>query len=148
MKSRLLPNGLSKRANRLLAKAGFSIEKKVIVKALQTGKLYPNCRPPTYGRYTHREVCRWAGVDSATLTWPDRDAKPYLNNGLSFRANNCLKYAGVPITKESVIQALKNGVLLPTKRPCGYGKVTHAEICRWAGVDPKVLHKSHLRVAK
>ena len=99
------PNGLSKAINHLLAKAGFPIEKPAIVQAHQTGKLYPSCWPPNYGKYTHRDVCRWAGVDPATLPqdWPDRDRTPYPNNGLSYRANTCLRYAGIPATIESVL---------------------------------------------
>ena len=139
-----LPNGLPKRIIRLLTKAGFSIEKKSIVRALQAGKLYPYCWPPNYGKYTHRDVCRWAGVDPATLPreWPDRDVSPYPKDGLSYRAHNVLRYAGIPAKKEAVLRALKAGMLLPYKRPGSYGKVTHAEVCRWVGVNPGVLKKA------
>ena len=129
------PNGLSNRINRLLTIAGLTVEKEAIAHALRTGKLYSSNQPPNYGRYTHREVCRWAGVDPATLTWHSQESKPYPANGLSYRANKLLKYAGIPATKKAVHQALKQGDLLPTKRPVGYGKITHAELCRWAGVD-------------
>lgn len=129
------PNGLSHRSNRLLTIAGFTVEKEAIAHALRTGKLYSSNQPPNYGRYTHREVCRWAGVDPVTLTWHSQESKPYPANGLSHRANNLLKYAGIPATKKAVHQALKQGDLLPTKRPVGYGKITHAELSRWAGVD-------------
>ena len=141
MKPKLPPNGLSKTINRLPTKAGFSMEKQAIIHALQTGKLYPHCWPPCYGKYAHRDVCRWAGVDPATLPqdWPDRDRSPYPDDGLSYRAHNILRYAGIPATKESVLEALNTGALLPYKRPCGYGKVTHAELCRWTGVDPTTL---------
>jgi len=61
------PNGLSKRLNHLLAKAGFTVEKNAIANALRAGKLYPHCYPPTYGVYAHRELCEWAGVDPATV---------------------------------------------------------------------------------
>jgi hypothetical protein len=136
MKSRILPNGLSKRTNRCLTNAGLTIDKQSIIHALQAGKLYPSCWPPTYGKLTHREVCHWVGVDpeSVPFTWADK-WPPYIENGLSYRANNCLRDAGVLATKKAVTRALNNGDLLLRKRPSGYGKVTHAEICRWAGVD-------------
>ena len=72
------PNGLSRKLNRLLARAGFTIEKEAIIQALRAGKLYPYCCPPNYGKYAHRDVCRWAGVDPATLPqdWPDHDRSP------------------------------------------------------------------------
>lgn len=135
------PNGLSKKINRLLAKAGFIIEKEAIIHALQTGRLYPHCCPPNYGKYAHRDVCRWAGVDPATLPheWPDRDWTPYPDDGLSYRAHNLLRYAGIPATKASVLEALNTGQLSPGKRPCGYGKITHVELCRWAGVNSATL---------
>ena len=124
------PNGLSKTLNRLLAQAGFTIEKQAIIHALQTGKLYPHCRPPNYGKYAHRDVCRWAGVDPATLAqaWPDRGRAPHPDDGLSYRAHTILRYAGIPATRKSVLEALSNG------------QVTHAELCRWTGVDSTTLN--------
>jgi hypothetical protein len=131
-------NELSNRTRRILSVPGFAIEKNAITRALQSGQLYPCCRPPNYGIYTHREVCHWAGVDPATLpnTWPDPHCTPYPDNGLSYRANNCLRFAGIAATREAVIQALKNGNLSPGKRPCNYGPVTHAELCQWADFTP------------
>jgi hypothetical protein len=148
MTSHLLANGLTKRTNRCLSAAGIAINKPAIILALKAGKLFPSFWPPTYGRGTHHEVCRWAGIDPTTVPfiwanqWP-----PHIENGLSFRANNCLRDAGISATKKAVTKALNSGDLLPRKRPSGYGKTTHAEICHWAGVDPKALHKSHLCVA-
>ena len=146
MKSVLLKSGLSKRTQRCLTVAGFPIEKEAIIHALQAGELYPHYWPPTYGKYTHIEVCRWAGVDPTTVPYTRIDHGSFdLNNGLSYRANNCVRAAGIVATKEAVTQALNTGKLWPRKRPVGYGKVTHAEICRWVGVDPQALHKSRLR---
>jgi hypothetical protein len=148
MTSHLLANGLTKRTNRCLSAAGIAINKPAIIRALKAGKLFPSFWPPTYGKCTHHEVCRWTGIDPTTVPfvwanqWP-----PYIENGLSYRANNCLRDAGVLAIKKAVTKALNSGDLLPHKRPSGYGKTTHAEICRWAGVDPKALHKSHLWVA-
>jgi len=143
MKLKLPDNGLPKRINSLLTKAGIPIEKKAIVHALQTGKLYVYHWPPNYGRYTHRDVCQWAGVDPATLpkTWPDDGVGIFPDIGLSYRAWRMLKRTGIPATKEAVIKALYKGDLSPYKRPGGYGKVTHDEICRWVGIDPKILRR-------
>jgi hypothetical protein len=135
------PNGLSNRLNHLLAKAGFSVEKQAIASALRAGKLYPHCYPPTYGVYAHRDLCEWAGVDPATVLKKGSYFETYRANGLSYRANHILKYAGIPATKEAILESLKNGSLTPTKRPIGYGKMTHAELCRWVGVTPHLLRK-------
>ncbi len=62
-----------------------------------------------------------------------------LSNGLSVRANRCLERAGIPAEKEAVSQALKTGTLWPFLRPRNYGKKTHEEVCRWAGVDETTL---------
>src|SRR2546422_6489967 len=56
-------------------------------------------------------------------------------NGLSARANRCLSTAGIPAEKEAVLHALKTGALYPYFRPTLYGKKTHQEVCRWAGLD-------------
>ena len=133
------PNGLSKRINSLLTKAGFTVEKQAIAIALRAGKLYPHCYPPTYGRYAHRDLCEWAGVDPATVTMTGSYYEHYPENGLSYRTNHILKFAGIPATKESVLKSLKNGNLTPAKRPIGYGKMTHAELCRWIGVNPRLF---------
>ena len=135
------PNGLSNRLNHLLAKAGFTVEKQAIAIALRAGKFYPQCYPPTYGLYAHRELCEWAGVDPATVPRPSSYFEIYRDNGLSYRTNHILKYARIPATKAAVLKSLKNGDLTPTKRPLGYGKVTHAELCRWVGVTPHLFRK-------
>ena len=59
-------SGLTRKTVNCLTKAGIPIEKKTIIKALKNGKLYPHRNPRNYGKYTHREVCRWAGVDEST----------------------------------------------------------------------------------
>ena len=133
------PNGLSNRLNHLLAKAGFTVEKQAIARALRAGKLYPHCYPPTYGVYAHRELCEWAGVDPATVPMKGSYFETCRANGLSYRANHILKYAGISATKAAVLKSLKNGDLTPTKRPLGYGKMTHAELCRWIGVTPHLF---------
>lgn len=135
------PNGLSNRLNHLLTKAGFTVEMQAIASALRAGKLYPHCYPPTYGIYAHRDLCQWAGVDPATVPRPSSYFEIYQDNGLSYRTNNILKYAGIPATKAAVLESLKNGSLTPTKRPVGYGKMTHAELCRWVGVTPRLFRK-------
>ncbi len=142
------PNGLSNRLNHLLAKAGFTVEKQAIATALRAGKLYPHCYPPTYGVYAHRDLCAWAGVDPASLTYPSHDYELFYDNGLSYRTNNILKYAGIPATKAAVLESLKNGSLTPTKRPIGYGKMTHAELCRWVGVTPHLFRSRKKMPAK
>ena len=136
------PNGLSNRLNHLLGKAGFTVEKRAIASALRAGKLYPHCYPPTYGIYAHRELCEWAGIDPATVPMKGSYFETYRANGLSYRVNHILKYAGIPATKAAVLESLKNGSLTPTKRPIGYGKMTHAELCRWVGVTPHLFRGS------
>lgn len=141
MKSRPLLNGLSRRTNRCLANAGIAINKKVIVHALKTGKLYPFRWPPNYGKYTHIEVCRWVGIDAKALSSPPSqgDVAPYPANGLSYRSNRCLSRSAIPATKQAVRHALQTGILSPGKRPSNYGRQTHAELCRWTGVNPTTL---------
>ena len=133
------PNGLSNRINRLLTRSGFTVEKTAIAIALRTGKLYPGLLPLNYGLYAHRDVCRWAGVDPASLPYPSHHYERFPDNGLSYRTNKFLKFTGIPATKAAVLKSLKNGSLTPTKRPIGYGKGTHAELCRWVGVTPKLF---------
>jgi len=134
---------LPKRIINLLTKAGIPIEKEAIVDALRTGKLYPFHWPANYGKYAHKDVCQWAGVDPDSLhkTWSDDDIAILPDIGLSHRAWRTLERAGISATKQVVIKALHAGDLSPYKRPGGYGKVTHAEICRWVGVDPKSLRR-------
>jgi hypothetical protein len=140
------PNGLSNRLNHLLVKAGFTVEKQAVAIALRAGKLYPHRFPPTYGVYAHRDLCAWADVDPATLKYPSSDYERISENGLSYRTNNILKYACIPATKAAVLKSLKNGSLTPTKRPIGYGKATHAELCRWVGATPH-LFRNRKKVA-
>ena len=107
----------------------------------RSGSPFRSGYPPTYGVYAHRDLCEWAGVDPATVLKKGSYFETYRANGLSYRANHILKYAGIPATKEAVLESLKNGSLTPTKRPIGYGKMTHAELCRWVGVTPHLLRK-------
>jgi hypothetical protein len=127
-------NGLSAWANRCLSTAGIPAEKEAVLHALKTGALYPYFRPSLYGRKTHEEVCRWAGLDESFRppTIPESTRPPVIENGLSARANHCLFRAGIPADKPAVMQALQTGALRPGKRPVNYGKQTHAELCRWA----------------
>ena len=145
-KNQFPPNGLSNRLNHLLAKAGFTVEKQAIASALRAGKLYPHCYPPTYGIFAHRDLCEWAGVDPASVPRKGSYFESYRANGLSYRANHILKYAGITATKAAVLKSLKDGSLTPTKRPIGYGKMTHAELCRWVGVTQH-LFRNHKKVA-
>jgi hypothetical protein len=139
MKSKPPTNGLSKRANRCLSTAGIPAEKEAVLHALKTGALYPYFRPSLYGRKTHEEVCRWAGLDESFRppTIPESTRPPVIENGLSARANHCLFRAGIPAEKPAVMQALQTGALRPGKRPVNYGEKTHAELCRWV-VSPPV----------
>lgn len=73
MKSKIQPNGPSKRASTCLSKAGIAIEKEAIIHTLTTGKLYPFHWPPNYGFYTHIEVCRWGGEFCRKLGLSDAD---------------------------------------------------------------------------
>jgi len=81
-----------------------------------------------------RSACRAAQIYQAA-----RHKIQFPPNGLSYWVNHILKYAGIPATKEAVLKSLKNGSLTPTKRPIGYGKMTHAELCRWVGVTPHLF---------
>jgi diadenosine tetraphosphate (Ap4A) HIT family hydrolase len=136
-------NSLSLRAKKCLTAAGIPIEKEAVLHALRTGALYPFDRPPLYGKKTHQEVCRWAGLSGSFLPpRPSPDAMPLAGeNGLSYRANRCLIRAGIPAEKSAVVHALNIGVLQPGKRPLSYGRQTHLEICRWAGVDVQGLRR-------
>jgi hypothetical protein len=141
LKAKKSANGLSARATRCLLNAGIAINKKAIIRALKSGELRPFCWPPNYGTITHLEVCRWAGIDPKTLSPPasQSEVPPYPDNGLSYRANRCLRRSAILATKEAIRHALQTGALSPGKRPCNYGPQTHAEICRWTGVDPATL---------
>ncbi len=143
MTSRPLSNGLSRRTNRCLFNAGIPINKQVIIRALKTGKLYPFRWPPNYGKYTHVEVCRWAGIDDETLSPPphEGDVTPFPDMGISYRAWRCLRRFGIPTTKKAVRHALRTGALSPGKCPSNYGPQTHAELCRWTGIDPRTNYK-------
>jgi len=141
MKSKPPSNGLSTRANRCISAAGIRAEKEAVRQALQTGALYPFFRPTLYGKKTHQEVCRWAGLNELfrSPTIPEDTMPPIIENGLSTRANHLLFRAGIPAEKPAVKHALQAGVLRPGKRPFNYGKQTHAELCRWVGIDASAL---------
>jgi hypothetical protein len=137
-----LQNALSNRTTRCLVNAGVAVNKRAIVHALRSGQLFPYYWPPNYGRLTHVEVCRWAGIDPKALPTapsPRSDFGLDLTNGLFYRANRCLARSGIAATKEAVCHALQAGVLSPGKRPSNYGRQTHAELCRWADIDPVTL---------
>ena len=138
MKSKSPSNGLLARANRCLATAGIPAEKEAVLQALKTGALYPFFRPTLYGSKTHREVCRWAGLEESFVspTIPKDTRPPVVQNGLSARANHCLFRAGIPAETSAVLQALHSGALRPGKNPVNYGEQTHAELCRWVGLNP------------
>ena len=138
MKSKLLPNGLSRRANRCLLNAGIPINKRVIIRFLKTGKLFPFHWPPNYGKYTDLEVCRWAGIDDRELSPPphEADGTPFPDIGISYRAWRVLRRSGISATKTAVRHALRTGALSPGKHPSNYGSITHAELCRWTASEP------------
>jgi hypothetical protein len=141
MKPKPPSNSLSVRANRCLLTAGIPAEEEAVLHALKTGAIYPFFRPTLYGSKTHKEVCRWAGLNEAFVS-PiiPRDTRPAVTqNGLSARANHCLFRAGIPAEKSAVSQSLQTGVLRPGKSPVNYGDRTHAELCRWVGTDPTAL---------
>ena len=144
------PQGLPKRIETLLTKAGIPIEKNAIVDALGSGKISLNHWPPSYGLISHRKLCSWAGVDPGTIALPKHNAETevFPDIGLSYRAWRMLNRSGIPTTKEAVTKALNNGDLLAGKRPSGYGGATHAEMCRWVGIDPKALRAKHLMAKK
>ena len=141
MKAKAPSNGLSVKANRCLSIAGIPAEKEAVLRALKTGALYPFLRPTLYGRKTHEEVCRWAGLAESfrSPTIPKSTRPPVIENGLSARANHCLFRAGIPAEKPAVMQALQTGALRPGICPVNYGIQTHAELCRWAGIDASAL---------
>ena len=88
------------------------------------------------GERFDRSACRAAQIYQAA-----RHKIQFPPNGLSYRTNHILKSAGIPATKAAVLKSLKNGDLTPTKRPLGYGKMTHAELCRWVGVTSHLFRK-------
>ena len=92
---------------------------------------------PKAGKRTWAALYKWAGKP----VFPPQPTfvRGYPPNGLSSRANECLNDFQIPATKAAVILALNNGVLSLDKRLRNYGEVTHVELCRWAGVDPKTL---------
>ena len=132
-------NGLSVRANRCLLIAGIPAEKEAVLQALKTGALYPFFRPTLYGKITHEEVCRWVGLDKSfrPRVIPESTRRPVVFNGLSARANHCLFRAGIPAEKEAVKEAIRSGALRSGKSPANYGKQSHAELCRWAGIGQR-----------
>jgi hypothetical protein len=137
MKPKPPSNGLSARANRCLSTAGIPAEMEAVLHALKADTLYPHFRPALYGKETHQEVCRWAGLDESFVspTVPKNTTPLAIDNGLSYRANRLLLRAGIRADKTAILRALQSGVLRPGKCPVNYGKQTHAELRRWAGVD-------------
>jgi hypothetical protein len=136
--------GLPSRARSCLAAAGIPLDRQAVLHALRTGAL--SWRTPFYGLYTHRDVCIWLGVDPifAMPSSPSNvaaESAPFPDNGLSDRANDVLSRAGISAEKPAVKHALETGALFPGKRPYSYGKQTHAELCRWVGLDVKELRR-------
>jgi hypothetical protein len=132
---------LPTRARNCLTAAGIPLDRQAVLHALRTGAL--SWRTPCYGRYTHRDVCLWLGVDPL-FAMPDDPAAERVSspdNGLSDRANAILRRAGIPAEQLPVKQALETGALFPGKRPYTYGKQTHAELCRWVGLDVATLRR-------
>jgi hypothetical protein len=132
-------DALPTRVKRCLSAAGIPIEKQAVLHALRTGVL--SWRTTLYGKYTHRDLCRWLGIDESLPLPPIPldPSPPFPKNGLSYRANGLLRRAGIPADKSAIRQALETRALEPGKRPYNYGKQTHAELCRWVGVDPTAL---------
>ena len=132
---------LSRRARNCLAAAGISLDKQAILHAFRTGAL--SSRTALYGKKNHNEVCAWLGISSfsSILTSGAGDCSPFPDNGLSYRANGVLRRAGISPEKSAVRQALQSRALVLGKRPYNYGEQTHAELCRWAGVDPAALRR-------
>ncbi|HEY3861244.1 MAG TPA: hypothetical protein VGO59_05085 [Verrucomicrobiae bacterium] len=64
MKSIFLSNGLTRRTADCLARLNIPMTKKAVIKAIREGTLYANCIPRHYGPQTHKEICRWAGVNA------------------------------------------------------------------------------------
>jgi len=131
--------GLPRRAQRCLTAAGIPIERQAVLHALRTGAL--SWRTTLYGKCTHRAVCHWLGVDATfpTTVYPEDTRPPFVENGLSYRANGVLHRAGIPVKKDAVRDALQTCALVPGKRPYNYGNHTHEEPCRWVGIDPSAL---------
>jgi hypothetical protein len=110
MKPKPPSNGLSARANRCLSSAGIPAEKEVVLHAIRTGALYPYFRPALYGKKTHQEVCRWAGLDESFVspTIPKNRTPIAIENGLSYQANRLLLRAGIQADKPAVLRALQS----------------------------------------
>ena len=73
--------------------------------------------------------------DTSVKESKDRVSTALANSGYTFPMGKTI----IPATKAAVLKSLKNGDLTPTKRPLGYGKMTHAELCRWVGVTPHLF---------
>ena len=103
---------LSRRAKRCLAAAGIPVEREAVLKALETGVL--SSRTTLYGKCTHREVCRWLALDESFRPLGVLiEVRPFVENGLSHRANGVLGRAGIPAEKSAVRHALATGALVP-----------------------------------
>ena len=133
------PNGLSNRLNHLLTKPALPSRSRPSPSRCAQANFTPiSIRPPTASLRTVIFASGLALIP-ATVLRKGSYYETYRANGLSYRVNHILKYAGIPATKEAVLKSLKNGSLTPTKRPIGYGKMTHAELCRWVGVTPHLF---------
>ena len=139
--TRLPAEGPSRRTQRCLTAAGIPLDKQAVLHALRTGAL--SWATPCYGRKTHLDVCAWLDISQfLPIATHDESARiPLPNNGLSYRANGVLRRAGITPEKPAVRQALETGALFPGKRPYNYGKQTHAELCRWVGLDVDALRR-------
>jgi hypothetical protein len=90
---------------------------------------------PKAGKRTWTILYKWAG--KPVLRAQPMFVRGYPPNGLSSRANDCLKRFRIPVTKAAVILALNAGILSLGKRD--HNRSTYTELCRWAGVDPATL---------
>ena len=113
-----------------------SHHKKIIIRALKTGKLYPFRWPPNYGKYTHVEVCRWAGIDDKILSPPPHEVEvtPFPDIGISYRAWRVPPPFRHSHHQKGCPPRPPNWAAFAGPTPGNYGKVTHVEVCRWAGV--------------
>ena len=80
------------------------------------------------GERFDRSACRAAQIYQTA-----RSKILFPPNGLSNRLNHLLAKAGFTVEKHAIATALRAGKL--------YGKMTHAELCRWVGVTPNLFRK-------
>lgn len=67
MKKLDVPKGLTPKIVTCFTRAGIPLEKETVIKLLKNGTLYPSFGPRGYGKYAHRDVCKWVEIDPATL---------------------------------------------------------------------------------